>query len=186
MESNRIFKENVSSAETHHPVNLCTRLKCQCFATYFLVCRSILWTGEEQGKWGSQAYATEHKANEKEEFNFFIESDIGTFEPRGLDFNGNSEAECIFKEILKLMSPINATEFATPIDGGPDIDVWTTRGFPGASLLNKNEKYFWFHHSAGDSMLLEDTKNLDKSVALFAATAFVIADLSIDMPKDLA
>ena len=43
----------------------------------------------------------------------------------------------------RLMGPLNATEFETPTDGGPDISHWTTRGFPGASLLNKNEKYFW-------------------------------------------
>lgn len=102
-----------------------------------------------------------------------------------MDFSGNADAECIFREILKLMTPLNATEFATPTDGGPDIDVWTTRGFPGASLLNKNERYFWFHHSAGDSMLLEHKDNLDKGTALFAAAAYVIADLSVDIPKDL-
>jgi carboxypeptidase Q len=41
------------------------------------------------------------------------------------------------------MAPLNATEFESPTDGGPDISMWTNRGFPGASLLNKNEKYFW-------------------------------------------
>lgn len=39
--------------------------------------------------------------------------------------------------------PLNATEFSSPTDGGPDIEMWSTRGFPAASLLNKNEKYFW-------------------------------------------
>lgn len=127
----------------------------------------------------------EHKPNEKEEFNFFLESDIGTFEPRGLDFSGNADGECIFKEVLKLMAPLNATEFAKPTDGGPDIECWTDRGFPGASLLNKNERYFWFHHSAGDSMLLEQPNNLDRATALFAAAAYVIADMSVDIPRDL-
>lgn len=144
-----------------------------------------MWTGEEQGIWGGQAYANAHKANEKNEFNFFFESDIGTFEPTGLDFTGNADAQCIFKEILKLMTPLNATKFSTPTDGGPDIEKWTSRGFPGASLLNKNEKYFWFHHSAGDSMLLENSENLDKATALFASAAYIIADLSINIPNDL-
>lgn len=61
--------------------------------------RSILWTGEEVGIVGAQDYQQAHAANEKEEFNFFIESDIGTFEPTGLDFTGNADAECVFKEI---------------------------------------------------------------------------------------
>ncbi|KAG4067446.1 hypothetical protein HA402_009683 [Bradysia odoriphaga] len=147
--------------------------------------RSILWTGEEVGIVGAEDYQRAHAANEQEEFNFFIESDIGTFEPTGLDFSGNADAECIFQEILKLMAPLNATEFSKPTDGGPDIERWTNRGFPGASLLNRNENYFWYHHSAGDSMLLEQPQNLDKATALFAACAYVVADLSIDMPRDI-
>uniref|UniRef100_A0A182M9U7 Carboxypeptidase Q n=1 Tax=Anopheles culicifacies TaxID=139723 RepID=A0A182M9U7_9DIPT len=146
--------------------------------------RAILWTGEEEGLYGGAAYKDAHKTQEQKEFNFFFESDIGTFEPRGLDFVGNADAECIFREIVKLMAPLNATEFETPTDGGPDISHWTSRGFPGASLLNKNEKYFWFHHSAGDTMAVEDPKNLDKCVALWAAAAYVVADLSPRMSDE--
>lgn len=134
---------------------------------------------------GAGEYEKQHKANEKEEFNFFIESDMGTFTPLGLDFSGNKDAECIFKEILKLMAPLNATQFNSPIDAGPDIERWVNRGFPGASLINKNEKYFYYHHSAGDSMLVENSDDLDKNTALFAAAAYVIANLSVDFPRDI-
>lgn len=145
--------------------------------------RVILWTGEEQGIRGALAYKEQHLANELNEFNFFMESDCGTFEPLGLDFTGNKEAECIFKEVLKLTAPMNTTRFASPINGGPDIEVWAKRGVPSATLINKDERYFWFQHSAGDSMLVEDPVALDKNTALFAAAAYVIADLSVDMPK---
>lgn len=63
--------------------------------------RAILWTGEEQGIMGADYYMKKHKPMEQEEFNFFFESDIGTFEPRGLDFSGNEAAGCIIQEILK-------------------------------------------------------------------------------------
>lgn len=63
--------------------------------------RAILWTSEEQGMIGAHQYMEAHKGNEKEEFNFFMESDIGTFDPIGLDFSGNSDASCILKEVLK-------------------------------------------------------------------------------------
>lgn len=145
--------------------------------------RAILWTGEEQGYFGAVAYEKDHKADEENEFDFFIESDMGTFDPKGLDFSGNKESECIFKEILKLMGPLNATEFSSPTLAGSDIGQWTARGFPSASLMSKDETYYWFHHSDGDSMAVEDSDALDKDTALFAAAAYVIADLSIDMPK---
>ncbi|XP_031638538.1 carboxypeptidase Q-like [Contarinia nasturtii] len=147
--------------------------------------RAILWTAEEQGLYGAQEYERQHKSHEKEEFNFFIESDAGTFTPLGLDFSGNKEAECIFREVLKLMAPLNATQFNSPTGAGPDIRQWSNRGFPAASLMNKNDKYFYYHHSAADSMLLENSDDLDKNTALFASVAYVIANLSVDMPKDV-
>jgi carboxypeptidase Q len=63
--------------------------------------RAILWTSEEQGMVGAAQYMQDHKSQEEKEFNFFMESDIGTFEPRGLDFVGNSDASCIIQEIVK-------------------------------------------------------------------------------------
>lgn len=147
--------------------------------------RAALWTAEEEGIWGAKHYMNAHKENEKEEFNLFMESDSGTFDPIGLDFSGTPEAQCIFREVLSLMEPINATTFATPLDGGPDINQWVNRGFPGASLINANDRYFWFHHTQGDSMMIENPESLDKGTALFAATAYVIADLSVDLPKDV-
>lgn len=114
-----------------------------------------------------------------------MESDAGTFEPYGMGFTGNSDAKCIFAEVMKLMIPLNATTLSPTADGLSDVEVWTDRGYPGADLLNRNDKYFWFHHSAGDSMLLENPKNLDKCTALFAAVSYIVADLSVDMPRSL-
>jgi carboxypeptidase Q len=71
------------------------------FHFFYFYFRAILWTGEEQGYQGAKYYEKIHAPFEKEEFNFFLESDMGTFEPRGLGFSGNPDAECIFKEVLK-------------------------------------------------------------------------------------
>ncbi|XP_055371912.1 carboxypeptidase Q-like [Condylostylus longicornis] len=146
--------------------------------------RAILWTGEEFGYLGASQYHKDHKETEEEEFNFMMESDSGTFTPLGLGFSGNNEAKCILKEILKLMKNLNATRLYNGADT-PDLGFWLNRGFPGASLKNANEKYFWFHHSAGDTMEVLNSDDLDKATALFSATAFVIADLSIDIPRTL-
>lgn len=146
--------------------------------------RSILWTAEESCYCGAVQYSHLFNTTENEEFNFFIESDEGTYTPIGLDFSGNAEAECIFKEVLNLMSPLNATTFRKGISNGPDIEAWHLRGFPSSSLLTKNEEYILYHHTAADSMLGESSDDLDRNCALFAATAYVIADLSIDMPKN--
>ena len=144
--------------------------------------RSILWTAEEEGLIGAAAYFHDHR-NNSGAFDFVMESDEGTFRPLGLSFSGSGQAGCILKEVLKLMKPLNATQFASPMDGGPDIEYFTEIGVPGAALLNANERYFWFHHSDGDRMTVEQPEDLDMCTALWAASAFVIADLSIDMPR---
>lgn len=83
------------------------------------------------------------------------------------------------------MSPLNATKFETPTDGGPDIEMYTNRGFPGASLINRNDRYFWYHHSKDDRLVVEHKDSLDRCAALWAAASYVIADLSMDIPKTL-
>ncbi|XP_053670993.1 carboxypeptidase Q-like [Anopheles nili] len=146
--------------------------------------RAIFWTAEEQGLEGVGVYEQQHADNEKKEFNVFFESDSGTYEPTGLDFSGNEVAQCIFGEIAKLMPGFEDFRYTDGVVGS-DIGNWVERGFPGVSLRNKNENYFWYHHTDGDTIELEDSGALDKSTALWAATAFVIADLSIDIPKNV-
>lgn len=82
------------------------------------------------------------------------------------------------------MQPINATHLKHTESVGSDITVWTAYGMPGASLYNKNERYFWYHHTNADTMDVEDSDNLDLNTALWAAVAYVIADLSVDFPKN--
>lgn len=112
-----------------------------------------------------------------------MESDFGTFTPNGLDYAGPSYGACILKEILSLLSPINATQLKISPSVGSDIEVWTLNGVPGAILWSQNEKYFWYHHSYADTLDVETPEDLDLNTALWAFVSYVIADLSIDMPR---
>lgn len=85
----------------------------------------------------------------------------------------------------RLMKGIDSTEFKSSTDVGSDIMTWAGQ-VPLLSNLNRNERYFWFHHSDGDSMSVLDPDDLDKNTALWAATAYILADLSIDLPKPTA
>lgn len=144
--------------------------------------RSVLWTAEEEGLIGAEAYFNDHR-NSSGNFDFVMESDIGTFRPLGLSYSGSEQGGCIIKEVLKLMQPLNATKYSTPMEGGPDLTFFANAGIPGAALLNANERYFWYHHSDGDRMSVLNPSELDLCTALWAASAYVIADLSVDMPR---
>ncbi|XP_012283500.1 carboxypeptidase Q [Orussus abietinus] len=142
--------------------------------------RAILWTAEEMGTVGARQYIEAHKA-EVRDLQFVMESDIGTFTPIGLEFTGTEKVKCILEQVMGLLSALNATQLRSP-NAGPDISDWVDSGVPGGSLWNKNDKYFWFHHTNADTMLVEDPTSLDLATALFAAVSYVLADISVDLP----
>ncbi|XP_063823581.1 carboxypeptidase Q-like [Ostrinia nubilalis] len=144
--------------------------------------RSIFWTAEELGLIGAKAYEEKHR-HEADNINLIMESDEGTFAPLGLRVAGNAEARCIIKEVLKLFKSINATTLIEDDSPGSDITVIVETGVPGASLHNDNSMYFWFHHTEGDTMNVEDEHELDLGAAFWTAAAYVIADISKDIPR---
>jgi carboxypeptidase Q len=114
-----------------------------------------------------------------DKFAAVFESDIGTFKPLGLDFSGTDEAGCIIQEVLKLMALINATRYQKQEEVGADIVYFIQKGVPGVSLNTENSRYFWFHHSEGDTMTVENSEELDLYTAVWATASYVLADLSV-------
>ncbi|XP_025201208.1 carboxypeptidase Q-like isoform X2 [Melanaphis sacchari] len=145
--------------------------------------RCLLWTAEEEGYIGAYAYLKSH-ISELEKFNLVIESDEGTFQPYGIAFHGSDTSACIMAEVAKLFDSINATTMQSTKDNvGSDIEVFENMNIPGLSLLNRNEKYFWYHHTEADTMAVEDPDSLDLNTAMFAVISYIIADLSVELPK---
>ncbi|XP_076759326.1 carboxypeptidase Q-like [Xylocopa sonorina] len=143
--------------------------------------RMIMWTAEELGIIGALHYIKSHKSEEKN-LQFVMESDLGTFMPLGLEFTGHDQVKCILEHIMKLLSSMGEMNVRTP-HAGPDIYSWIEAGVPGATLWTKDDEYFYYHHTNADTMLVEDPVALDKGTAIFAAVAYVLADLSVDLPR---
>ncbi|NXL81677.1 CBPQ Carboxypeptidase, partial [Leptocoma aspasia] len=143
--------------------------------------RLVLWTGEEQGGVGARQYYQLHKENISN-FDIVMESDEGTFKPSGLGFSGSAEARDIVKEIMTLLQPINATDVYDTADG-TDIAYWMRDGVPGASLHNDINKYFWFHHSQGDTMTVQDPNQMNLCAAVWTVVSYVIADMEDMLPR---
>ncbi|KYM96205.1 PREDICTED: carboxypeptidase Q-like [Cyphomyrmex costatus] len=143
--------------------------------------RMIMWTAEELGLIGAEQYIRNHAA-ENGNMQFVMESDFGTFTPTGLEVSGNEMTKCILQRIMRLLAPLGDLKLKSPCTA-PDISFWIKAGVPGGALLNRNEKYFYYHHTNADTMLAENPKALDMNTALFAAVSFVLADISIDLPQ---
>lgn len=122
-------------------------------------------------------------AHEMDQFSIAMESDIGTFAPRGLTFNGkNKTSQCILHEILSLMKPINATKLVIDEEGS-DTEMFIPYNVPITSLENASEDYFFFHHSQGDTMTVESRVELDKCQALWTSVAYALAALDQPLPR---
>ncbi|XP_031838226.1 carboxypeptidase Q-like isoform X2 [Nomia melanderi] len=143
--------------------------------------RMVMWTAEELGIIGARQYIESHKA-ENYNLQFVMESDMGTFMPLGLEFTGTEEVKCILEKIMSLLHSLGNMKLRSP-QQGPDIVYWVDAGIPGASLWTQNEKYFYYHHTNADTMLVENPEALDRGTALFAIVSYLLADLSIDLPR---
>lgn len=144
--------------------------------------RTVLWTGEEQDFNGAIAYSIAHH-DELADFDLVLESDDGTFDIQGLTFSGSKDAACIMHEVLKLSSALNASQLLMP-DDGSDTFIFSSLGVTTGSLNSKDDVYFNYHHSNGDTMTVEDSGQLDRSLVFWAVTSYVVADLSVRLPRD--
>uniref|UniRef100_K7G9S7 Carboxypeptidase Q n=1 Tax=Pelodiscus sinensis TaxID=13735 RepID=K7G9S7_PELSI len=111
-----------------------------------------------------------------------MESDVGTFMPTGLGFTGSCKAHAILKEVMQLLQPINVTDI---YENGSETDTgyWLKDGVPGASLHDDDSKYFWFHHTQGDTMTVQDPSQMNLCAAIWTVVSYVIADMEEMLPR---
>ncbi|XP_074841779.1 carboxypeptidase Q isoform X2 [Carettochelys insculpta] len=143
--------------------------------------RLVLWTAEEQGGVGAEQYYQLHKVNISN-FDIVMESDAGTFMPMGLGFTGSCKARAILKEIMQLLQPINVTNIYEE-GSETDTDYWVRDGVPGASLHDDISKYFWFHHTQGDTMTVQNPSEMNLCAAVWTVVSYIIADMEEMLPR---
>ena len=143
--------------------------------------RCIMWTNEENGGRGNQAYHDMHM-DELDKHVLAIESDGGVFAPKGFGFTGSEAAKKIAEEIHELMTVIKADKLS---DGGraPDTAVLNDAGVPVMSLQVDHTKYFWYHHTDADTFDKVDFHEFNKCIAAMTIMSYVVADLDKPLPR---
>lgn len=143
--------------------------------------RVVLWTNEENGLRGGNAYRDTHRA-ELPNHIAAIESDAGVFAPRGFGFTGSDDAFAVVQAIGKLLEPLGAGTI-TRGGGGADIGPIMAEGVPGMGLDVDGTRYFWYHHSPADTLDKLDPRELALCTATMAIMAYVLADLPEPLPR---
>ena len=145
--------------------------------------RVVLWTNEENGGRGNLAYRDRYAA-ELDRHVLAIESDNGPFAPTGFGVSGSDSAVALAKQVGPLLARIAAGNIEREAEG-PEADVQplVDRGVPGMGLKTDPSRYFWYHHSAGDTFDKIQPAELARCVAALAVMAYVIADLPEPLPR---
>jgi carboxypeptidase Q len=146
--------------------------------------RVVLWTNEENGLRGANEYARWVQEDEKslEKHVIAMESDAGVFDPLGFGFSGTDTAYDQLTEIAQLLESIEANELRKG-GGGADIGPLMNKGVPGMGLNVDGEKYFWFHHTDGDTIEKLNHEDFNECVATMAAYALGIADAQVTLDR---
>ena len=143
--------------------------------------RVVLWTNEENGIRGGNAYRDAHR-DELADHILAIESDAGVFSPQGFGFTGSDAARTIVKDIAKLLEPIGSNVIGES-GGGADIGPIMREGVPGMGLNVDRSKYFWYHHTNADTIDKLDQDEFNRCVATMAIMAYVVADMDERLPR---
>ena len=142
--------------------------------------RVVLWVNEENGLRGAINYAQKHQ-QELLRHVLAIESDRGVFQPTGFTFKGSDAAKASILQVGSLLRGIQADNIISG-GAGSDVEQLAPAGVPVMELTVEGSKYFWFHHTAADTVDKVDPKELGRCAAAMAVMAYVVAD----MPESLS
>jgi carboxypeptidase Q len=137
--------------------------------------RVVLWTNEENGGRGGQAYRDQH-LSELSDHVMMLESDSGVFRPTGFGFSGTESARRRVRDIATLLAGIHAGTIGTS-GGGADIGPSVQQaGIPALSLEVEGD-YFLIHHTQADTVDKIDPLDIARSSAAIAVMTYVIAEM---------
>jgi carboxypeptidase Q len=80
-----------------------------------------------------------------------IESDAGTFAPTGFNCSDTGEYRQYMEQAAELLNPIHANRVETG-GGGADIGPLKKYGAVLMGLEVQGDRYFWYHHTEGDTI----------------------------------
>ena len=147
--------------------------------------RVALWSGEEQGILGSQAYVKEHFGsfeNPKPEFaklNAYLNIDSGTGRARGASVFGPPSAAAILRQTLapfEDLGVLGASATRSRTVGGTDSTSFNNAGLPGVGFGQDPIEYnSHTHHTNLDNYERIVESDVKSSAIVIAATLYQLA-----------
>jgi hypothetical protein len=163
--------------------------------------RVALWSGEEQGLFGSRAYVAEHfgsypaagaqsgsrqltKKPEYENLSAYYNLDNGTGKIRGVYMQGNEAVRPLFRQWLAPFKDMGASVLTPANTGGTDHQSFDAIGLPGFQFIQDEIEYDTrTHHSNQDSFDRIQADDMKQAAIIIAAFAYNTAMMDEKLPR---
>jgi carboxypeptidase Q len=144
--------------------------------------RVVLWTNEENGLRGAEAYR-QWAGDTVKQHVAAIEMDGGAERPLGFGLSALTAGQPVqeravaqAQQIGALLAGIGAHQ-VTSGGGGADIGPLMREGVPGLGLRTTGEKYFHWHHTHADTLDQVDPEHFRLCMATAAVMAWGLAEM---------
>jgi carboxypeptidase Q len=173
--------------------------------------RFALWSGEEQGEFGSIAYVEQHFATRGErddpqqageakylrwwyrwpitplaswrEMSVYFNLDNGAGKIRGIFADNNLAAVPIFREWFKPFESMGASTVAILGQGGSDNDAMQDVGVPGYQFIQDWNDYGRMHHTSLDTFDHLEANDMRQASIILASFLWNAANMTQDFPR---
>jgi carboxypeptidase Q len=137
--------------------------------------RFILFSGEEEGLFGSWQYVKQHRA-EMDKYRGVVIFDSGIGRVTGYSLGGRRDIEPAVREILKPFAGWGVDNHTYDADWGTDHFDFLLEGVPNLVANQDVANYLQNYHAASDTFDKVDIRELKLNTVLAAVTAWGIAD----------
>jgi hypothetical protein len=137
--------------------------------------RFVLFTGEEQGMWGSAGYVSRHKS-ELDRHVAVVIFDTGSGHTSGFFLNGRDDLRKPVNDALGAAS-LSATEHVTDALDGTDNFDFLLSGVPNLVAIQDPATYLPDYHAESDVFDRSNIKEQKATEAIAAAVVFGFADM---------
>lgn len=145
--------------------------------------RIALWSGEEQGLWGSRMYVENHP-DLHDRISAYLNLDNGTGRIRGIYTQMNDGVIPIFEQLLAPFRDLNVVAVKHANTGGTDHLSFDRVGVPGFQFVQDPIEYsVRSHHSHVDTFERLAIDDLQQAAVVVAALAYHIAMRDEMMPR---
>ncbi len=151
-----------------------------------------LWSGEEQGLYGSKAYVKSHFGDpdtmqlkpEQAKLDAYLNLDNGSGKIRGVYLQGNDAARPLFEKMLVPFHDMGARTLMLRNTGGTDHLSFDAVGLPGFQFIQDPLDYGTVtHHSDMDTYSHAVPEDLMQASAIIASVVYEIANRREMFPR---